>query len=94
MKRRNTAGWFDHLLRLQAEHTSGRLQGHGLTYNVAPTLVNSANYGVPQKRERVFLVGFGSDRAHWQPDRSAIENAEGRRPWGAGRREHAGQDER
>ena len=61
VKRRNTEGWFDHLLRLQAEHTSGRLQGHGLTYNVVPTLVNAANYGVPQKRERVFLVGFRSD---------------------------------
>ena len=61
VKRRNAEGWFDHLLRLQAEHTSGRLHAQGLAYNVVPTLVNAANYGVPQKRERVFLVGFRSD---------------------------------
>lgn len=53
--------WFDHFLRLQAERTSGRQKGKRLTYNVTATLVNSANYGVPQKRERVFIVGFRSD---------------------------------
>jgi len=54
--------WFAHFLRLQAERTSGRCHAvRGLTYNVAPTLVNAANYGVPQKRERVFIVGFRSD---------------------------------
>ena len=61
VKRRNTESWFDHLLRVQAEHTSGRLHDQGLAYNVVPTLVNAANYGVPQKRERVFLVGFRYD---------------------------------
>jgi DNA (cytosine-5)-methyltransferase 1 len=53
--------WLDHLKRLQIEKTSGALHGTGLTYNVVPTLVNAANYGVPQKRERVFIVGFRSD---------------------------------
>ena len=26
-----------------------------------PTLLNAANYGVPQKRERVFIVGIRQD---------------------------------
>lgn len=53
--------WSMHLKRLQEERTSGKSKGTGLTYNVVPTLVNAANYGVPQKRERVFLVGFRDD---------------------------------
>lgn len=53
--------WFDHFLRLQAERASGKQKGRKLTYNVVPTLVNAANYGIPQKRERVFMVGFRSD---------------------------------
>lgn len=53
--------WVKHLSRLQKEKTSGRLHGAGLTYNVLPTLVNAADYGVPQRRERVFIVGFRSD---------------------------------
>ncbi|WP_223416375.1 MULTISPECIES: DNA cytosine methyltransferase [Pseudomonas] len=53
--------WDDHFKRLQAEHTSGKKKGKGLTYNVVPTLVNAADYGVPQKRERVFIVGFRDD---------------------------------
>lgn len=51
--------WHDHYVRLQREHTAGRRQG--LNYNVIPTLVNAANYGIPQKRERVFMVGFRDD---------------------------------
>lgn len=61
VKRRKAETWFDHLMRLQAEHTSGRLHAKGLAYNVLPTLVNAANFGVPQKRERVFIVGLRSD---------------------------------
>lgn len=53
--------WHSHFLRLQAEKSSGRMVGKNLTYNVVPTLVNAADYGVPQKRERVFIVGFRSD---------------------------------
>lgn len=59
--RKKKEDWFAHLQRLQKEKTSGRLHGSGLTYNVVPTLVNAANFGVPQKRERVFIVGFRSD---------------------------------
>lgn len=58
---RKDEDWYDHLLRLQAERTSGRKKESGLSYNVVPTLVNAADYGIPQKRERVFIVGFRSD---------------------------------
>lgn len=55
--------WRDHYTRLQTVKTSaGRNIGtRGLRYNVIPTLVNAANYGIPQRRERVFIVGFRSD---------------------------------
>ena len=59
--RRDGESWDEHLERLQQEKTSGALHLNGLTYNVVPTLVNAANYGVPQKRERVFIVGFRAD---------------------------------
>lgn len=62
ISRQPNEDWMDHYLRLQEEHTSQRQrQSRGLTYNVVPTLVNAANYGVPQKRERVFIVGFRDD---------------------------------
>ena len=51
--------WTAHRDRLERYHTKGSWSG--LEYNVVPRLLNSANYGVPQKRERVFFVGFRSD---------------------------------
>jgi len=51
--------WEDHLCRLEETHTKGNYRG--LKYNVVFRLVNAADYGVPQKRERVFIVGFRSD---------------------------------
>lgn len=52
--------WIDHRARLEQHHTSGGFSG--LSYRVLPPKVlNAANYGVPQKRERVFFVGFRSD---------------------------------
>ena len=53
--------WYDHLMRLQAVKTSGRMHGSSLTYNVVPTLINAADFGIAQKRERVFIVGFRND---------------------------------
>lgn len=61
VERRQYDTWMDHLQRLQEEKTSGGMHAKGLTYHVVPTLVNAADYGVPQKRERVFIVGFRSD---------------------------------
>ncbi len=51
--------WADHLSRLEKHHTHGRYTG--LHYRVVFRLLNAADYGVPQKRERVFIVGFRSD---------------------------------
>lgn len=57
--KKKNEGWQDHYRRLQSEKTCGRLHNGGhLAYNVVPTLVNAADYGIPQKRERVFMVGF------------------------------------
>ena len=52
--------WLDHHHRLQ-QALSSPLSHEQLAYNLIPTLVNAANYGVPQRRERVFMVGFRND---------------------------------
>jgi len=61
LQRRPDDSWLDHQQRLQAFKTSKRRSGAGLSYQLVTTLVNAANYGVPQKRERVFIVGFRRD---------------------------------
>jgi len=61
--RKPDESWREHHDRLQVKKSSaGRVVGTvGLRYNVVPTLVNAANYGIPQRRERVFIIGFRSD---------------------------------
>lgn len=51
--------WSNHYARLQAEHTVARSD---LQYSLVRTLVNAADYGVPQQRHRVFFVGFRADQ--------------------------------
>jgi DNA (cytosine-5)-methyltransferase 1 len=51
--------WTDHLVRLKA--IADRGASDDLGYRVTFKLLNAADYGVPQKRERVFIVGFRSD---------------------------------
>lgn len=52
--------WLEHRARLEQHHTSGIRTG--LSYQVLPPKVlNAANFGIPQKRERVFFVGFRTD---------------------------------
>jgi DNA (cytosine-5)-methyltransferase 1 len=51
--------WVDHLARLEQHHTAG--MASGLAYRVVFRLLNAADFGVPQRRERVFIVGFRSD---------------------------------
>lgn len=57
--RREEESWEEHLRRLEDIHTSG--QDSDLNYRVVFRLLNAADYGVPQTRERVFIVGFRSD---------------------------------
>jgi len=58
---RPNEGWLDHLARLEQHHTSRRRGGEELSYNVVYQVLNAADYGVPQKRERLFIVGFRND---------------------------------
>jgi DNA (cytosine-5)-methyltransferase 1 len=51
--------WQDHLQRLERYHTLGKERG--LYYRLVARVLNAADYGVPQKRERVVIVGFRSD---------------------------------
>ncbi|WP_297849953.1 DNA cytosine methyltransferase [uncultured Corynebacterium sp.] len=56
--------WHEHYARLEKEH----LHVHSdLRYKVVSRLVNAADYGVPQHRHRVFLIGFRDDvDADWE----------------------------
>lgn len=78
--RRQTETWREHRARLERHHTSRQ---HRSEYNVVFRLLNAANYGVPQRRERVFLVGFRSDLGvHWSfPDESHSEDSLLRSQW-------------
>ena len=48
-----------HLYRLKEIQAGGRRQG--LAYRVSFRVLNAADFGVPQTRHRVFVVGFRSD---------------------------------
>lgn len=52
--------WADHLSRLERHHNSKR-GVRGLEYTLLTEVLNAADFGVPQKRERVFFVGFRND---------------------------------
>jgi len=66
LARKPDESWSDHSARLQRHKTSGAAADVGLRYRVFVRLVNAANYGVAQRRERVFIVGFRSDvDARW-----------------------------
>lgn len=55
--------WLGHHRRLERHHTSGASE----SYRIVIRSVNAANYGVPQSRERVIIVGVRSDLGlDWQ----------------------------
>ena len=58
--RRKSESWENHLSRLEKVHT-GSGDKYALRYRVVPRTLNAANYGVPQRRERVVFVGFRED---------------------------------
>lgn len=51
--------WLDHLAKLERYHTFGKPDG--LHYRVVHRVLNAADFGIPQRRERVFLVAIRSD---------------------------------
>lgn len=56
--------WEAHMARLSRDHTSADREA--VRYEVVPTVVDAADYGVPQHRHRVIIVGFRSDvEARW-----------------------------
>jgi len=59
VKARRGENWTDHLARLEKHHTSGSRSG--LNYRVVTQVLNAADFGIPQRRERVFFVGFRED---------------------------------
>jgi DNA (cytosine-5)-methyltransferase 1 len=74
LSRRRGENWMQHRARLEQHHSAN---AGPATYNVLFNVLNAANYGVPQKRERVFIVGFRSDLgARWSlPTPTHSENA-------------------
>lgn len=72
---RDNQPWLDHLARLEDYETSGKHDG--LHYRVVMRVLNAANYGVPQRRERVFIVGFRADTGvEWHfPEESHSQDA-------------------
>jgi DNA (cytosine-5)-methyltransferase 1 len=67
--------WTDHLARLERLTTGGKHKG--LRYNVVYRVLNAADYGVPQHRWRVLIVGVRADLGFefCFPDRTHEEDA-------------------
>lgn len=59
VSKRKKENWIDHLSRLERYHTRGKRDS--LSYRVVHRVLNAADYGVPQKRERLFMVALRSD---------------------------------
>lgn len=75
--------WEKHRARLERHHIGNT---GAASYNVIYRLLNAADHGVPQKRERVFLVGFRSDLGiEWAfPEGTHSEDALLRDQWVTG----------
>jgi DNA (cytosine-5)-methyltransferase 1 len=58
LTRTKSESWKEHRSRLEKHHTS---HPDRTEFSVVFRLLNAANYGVAQRRERVFFVGFRSD---------------------------------
>lgn len=58
IERRSNEDWREHFARLQQHHTAGG--NVEPEYRVVAKVLNAADYGVPQRRERVVFVGFRS----------------------------------
>jgi len=60
ISRKKNQDWEDHLRTLEKHHTSKK-KNSGLRYNVLYRVLNAADYGIPQTRERLFVVGIRND---------------------------------
>jgi DNA (cytosine-5)-methyltransferase 1 len=64
LRKKDGEDWYGHRNRLERFHTKGF--NKSLEYKVTFRVLDAADYGVPQRRERVFFVGFRSDlKANW-----------------------------
>lgn len=59
IQRKGGEEWLEHLSRLERYHTRGKRDG--LWYRVIHRVLNAADFGVPQKRERLFMVAIRAD---------------------------------
>jgi DNA (cytosine-5)-methyltransferase 1 len=59
IERRIGEDWTDHFRRLQRHHSADKKKPP--EYKVLIDVLNAADYGVPQRRERIVFVGFRSD---------------------------------
>ncbi len=59
LEKREDEVWMDHRRRLEQHHTARH--EHDLEYRVVSRLLNAADYGVPQRRERLIIVGIRAD---------------------------------
>ena len=75
VQKKSSQNWLTHLNCLEKHHTS--TSEKSLYYNVVFRLLNAADYGIPQKRERVFIVGFRNDvNGKWSfPETTHSEDA-------------------
>lgn len=65
LKKNKGEKWKEHLSRLERYHVRGR-GSKDEQYKVIVRAINAADYGVPQRRERVFFVGIRADvKAEW-----------------------------
>lgn len=62
---KNNETWIEHLERIE-KHSNSKRSSDTLEYSVSAQVLNAANFGVPQSRERLFIVGFRTDiNATW-----------------------------
>jgi DNA (cytosine-5)-methyltransferase 1 len=59
VERKHREKWTEHRARLEKLYTGGKY--NGLHYKVILQSLNAANFGVPQWRERLFIVGVQAD---------------------------------
>jgi len=58
--------WSEHKLRIERHLQSQRSGDSAERYDVHTKLIHAADYGLPQARQRIFIVGFRSDlQVNW-----------------------------